>query len=208
MRAQTRHRTNVAVYEGRPVSDEAAYWAGFLLADGWVRRKCPTIHLNLAVKDVAHIEAFRDFIMPTGEVKSTHGGRCAVLRVYGVVRLLPLLERFGIVERKSHGHPMPDLDEAEFWPFVRGFFDGDGHIGHHSSYWHIVFAGRGDFLSWLHLEIKSRLDVGGSLCATKKRSHRLAFCSAQARLLAAHLRGSPSLGRKQQTIIQATGETA
>ena len=60
-----RHVVSYAELEARPCSPAIAYWAGFLLADGYVREKCPCLIVELASGDRKHLAALGLFLAPT-----------------------------------------------------------------------------------------------------------------------------------------------
>lgn len=37
---------------------ESCYWAGFILADGFLRKDSPTLHIKLSKKDIEHLYNF------------------------------------------------------------------------------------------------------------------------------------------------------
>lgn len=40
----------------------SCYWAGFILADGYIRKDSPTLHIKLSSKDVLHLNKFQECI--------------------------------------------------------------------------------------------------------------------------------------------------
>lgn len=114
---------------------EAAYWVGFLMADGCVmvsRTGQCTIALSLVKTDKSHVDAFRTFIgsnakleftPPRGYVGSQGQYRLSITSK----QMAANLNQYGIVPRKSTREQVILLDNnADFW---RGVVDGDGWIG-------------------------------------------------------------------------------
>lgn len=117
------------------------YWLGFFLADGCLTRNknsgTRVVALSLAVADIAHVEAFRDFIGSTHPVRvesnsrpggfgESNGTPLARL-VIASDALADSLERLGIQERKSMREVMPAAlaGSLDAW---RGAIDGDGWV--------------------------------------------------------------------------------
>jgi hypothetical protein len=117
------------------VTQESAYWIGFLLADGGIAKSRPLLCLSLAAVDEGHVKKFRCFL------KSGH----ALIRVAAksypnqnngpTVRLsvqsnaiITDLARFGVVPQKSAIAHLGNGLEADRHAW-RGIIDGDGHIG-------------------------------------------------------------------------------
>jgi len=106
-------------------SDDAAYWLGFLLADGAIVGN--TISLCLQEKDSFHLEKFRQFVGGSQailKIESTNSCRYA----FQSAKITNKLKEFGITERKSHTASVHSSlsNNVHFW---RGMIDGDGSIG-------------------------------------------------------------------------------
>jgi len=115
------------------ITEEAAYWIGFLMADGCItdRGHSTYINLMLASKDAGHVEAFQRFLgsnhkigleKARGFAGSTGGSKLSVASK----RLAAILARYGVVPRKSHTTKVIGLEHnRDFW---RGVVDGDGWV--------------------------------------------------------------------------------
>ena len=110
-------------------TEAAAYWLGFVYADGCVHPERNVLTMNLSVKDKDHTEKF----------VSWAGGVCRELHSpsmhAGVARaeirsalMLKSLQSHGVTPRKSGNIRMPALDGKLVRHFIRGYFDGDGCI--------------------------------------------------------------------------------
>ncbi len=123
--AATRHTLNEQAFD--TITDESAYWIGFLMADGSINHRsgAPEIALVLSSKDIGHIQLFRHFLGSTHaitNVPTTQAVRFAV-RSH---KLVAALERYGIVSNKSFTARVIELENnLHFW---RGVIDGDGYI--------------------------------------------------------------------------------
>lgn len=119
---------------------EAAYWLGFLYADGCLTKE-GGVNLLLNSKDSPHLERFRDFlksnsvieirrdaIRKDGEVVNMQ--ETCKIRINDI-KLYTYLDRLGCTPRKTSTLTFPTTDQVpkEFVPdFIRGIFDGDGCI--------------------------------------------------------------------------------
>lgn len=110
------------------VKDEyAAYWLGFIFADGSVVGN--VLRVDLSSKDKNHLYKLRRFLQSSQPLyerknRNTHGlAICSKMTVSN-------LHQLGCMPRKTY-----DLSYPDFLPqnlerhFIRGFFDGDGSIG-------------------------------------------------------------------------------
>lgn len=115
------------------VTEESAYWIGFLMADGCVFGN-NLVKLSLATVDRPHVEKFRDFLGSGHKVsdrpnESSYGGGGEMISVIQVKSksLVSDLACFGVTPRKSRTATVIGLeDNSDFW---RGMIDGDGTIG-------------------------------------------------------------------------------
>jgi len=117
---------------------ESCYWAGFVAADGWVgsNHKKKKICINLAIKDIAHLQKMSIFMGRAKEaVRNKSSGyfgkrldQC-VLEVGNKQIVLDLVSNFNVVQAKSLTLLPPiniPIDLAKH--YIRGYFDGDGCI--------------------------------------------------------------------------------
>lgn len=117
-------------------NEEKSYWAGFILADGCLRKtKNGSFELKivLALKDVEllylfkkHLESkhmVRIFNQYSKKTKKTYK-RCSLVIVRKKI-VKDLIEN-GIFIEKSHKIEIPNLTRDNMRHFIRGLFDGDG----------------------------------------------------------------------------------
>lgn len=113
------------------VTPEAAYWAGFLFADGCV---CGSYFaVELAAQDRAHLELFRSFLGSAHKITSVRrpgralGGLDFVRLQIFSKRIVCVLSHYGVIPKKTATARVPKslALNADFW---RGVLDGDGSI--------------------------------------------------------------------------------
>lgn len=122
-------------------TEEKAYWLGFIMADGCMyERQNPvgsryTLSIKLKSTDIEHLEKFKQAIEYDGTVKIITSKRnetvtcSAEIRVNSYKMCTDLIGH-GIIPRKSGVECIPSTVPSELTVhFIRGFVDGDGHIG-------------------------------------------------------------------------------
>lgn len=120
----------------KPLTEESAYWIGFLMADGCIYQRgknCNTIILSVHAKDQKHIEKFRDFVSPqqpikvVAEYKTSYGITSVASIQISSVPLVNSLKFYGVVAKKSFVAEAKNGIEnnMHFW---RGVMDGDGTL--------------------------------------------------------------------------------
>lgn len=116
-------------------SEIKAYLLGFFVADGCIYDK-NRFGLCIAEQDLYIINLFKNTIAPDSFVKITNNTKGAknrqrqlFLRISSE-EIVKDLSKYGIVERKTFKPiDLPNLTEDLKWHFIRGYFDGDGHLG-------------------------------------------------------------------------------
>lgn len=149
---------------------ESCYWAGFLAADAWVgsNHKKKKIYVELAVKDIAHLYKMciflkrqKDAVKLKTITKNNNIYRECVLEVGNKQIVYDLVNNFNIVQAKSFILKPPHKMPKELIKyFIRGYFDGDGHIGIHNDL--IVFnivSGSKNLLEWIMQIINEEINI-------------------------------------------------
>jgi len=115
------------------ITEESAYWLGFLMADGNIchtKQGSPLISLCLHRKDEQHLIHFRSFL--GSDHPLTRGANNSLKLNIRSTLLAKRLQKYGILPRKSLVAKVSTdlLFNRHFW---RGVVDGDGSIGIYSS---------------------------------------------------------------------------
>ena len=113
-------------------TEEQAYWFGYIMADGYNHVSGRLLQFTQAEQDKEMVYKLRDFF--------GHGGICItdnsvhenlqnlyMLSIYSR-ELSNNLTSLGCHNKKSLDMVFPKISDYLFWPFVRGYFDGDGCI--------------------------------------------------------------------------------
>lgn len=110
---------------------DKAYFLGLLVADGSVTHRCLSILLQES--DTLILKIFQKYIQDNSnlyfkESKNIKHSNTNTLSIYSY-NIVNSLAKWGIIPNKCHKTYFPDIPE-KFWShFIRGIFDGDGHIG-------------------------------------------------------------------------------
>lgn len=137
-------------------TEEKAYWLGFLYADGCICKNLSNLKMSLAlsIKDIEHLEKFRNFLKTDAPIQSYNGNHNnTYCRLSLTDRHLceQLIEK-GIYERKTEIITFPTfLDESLIRHFIRGYVDGDGCITYH-----------------IHNQNQNRFVFSIKICSTKE----------------------------------------
>ena len=125
-RASPRSNYNIKFFSDH--NENSCYWAGFILADGCIRKN--VLHIKLSKKDKSHLEKFLKSIESNYTIKDYEndysGASC--VSISGNWYKSDLFNNFGITERKTFEVKYPNIPEKYDKHFIRGIFDGDGCI--------------------------------------------------------------------------------
>lgn len=108
------------------MTEESAYWAGFLAADGNVSGN--RVRLYLGAIDIDHLIKFKEFLKSEHTIgESEKFNRCSLEFANKHIRA-DLENLFNITPRKSLTLKFPSIPMYLVNHFLRGYFDGDGTI--------------------------------------------------------------------------------
>lgn len=164
----------------------AAYWLGFMYADGCVLpRDCrgygeQEFQLQLAIQDLEILEKFKEDLQSTYPItydKSKHlkniNSQVMARCKYRSQKTVEDLKKLGCIEKKSLILQFPTEEQVPsslINHFIRGYFDGDGSISstRYKNYqaYNISFVGTQDFIN----KLSNILNIG-SVCPDKRKTN-------------------------------------
>ena len=117
------------------ITEESAYWAGFLMADGtvFIKGESHKVVLGLSSADIGHLNKFRDFIGSSRKIIeysfiNRDGNKQSVCSIaISSHQIVEDLGRFGVIPHKTSRECVSESLKynRHFW---RGMMDGDGHM--------------------------------------------------------------------------------
>lgn len=122
---------NESFFAGIESDPLAAYWAGFIAADGNIKKDSQTLRIGLGALDAGHLEQFLKHIGSNHPIRRTtrrypsRTTECATVEI-GSKSFAKDLGAIGIVPAKTFCFDWPDLPDEAARHFLRGYFDGDG----------------------------------------------------------------------------------
>lgn len=132
-------------------TEQKAYLLGFVFADGYIESNERCLTFNINKRDIDLFDKISDEVDYKGKYSKSSTKNC--IRIYlSSVHLVGKLKEYGINRNKTNSLRMPKLDNEDLYRhFLRGYFDGDGHIGKRQCA--LVIGSHGflrDFLSYLN----------------------------------------------------------
>ena len=149
-------------------TEEKAYWAGFIAADGNIRKDFLKMRIELNIQDYCHLEKFKKSIEGENPIKESIRPKnhscyidvnckefCLALNNLGITpkKSLTLKIEFDLIPKELRSH------------FIRGYFDGDGSINKYSregknyNEWEISFTSSKDFLNQILKELNKKRNL-------------------------------------------------
>lgn len=105
-----------------------AYILGFIYADGYIESNERTLTFNINLKDIDVLEKIRKCINSNGNYAKSSTPNCVRLHLSSV-KIVKSLKEIGVTRNKTKTIKFPKIKEELYRHFLRGYFDGDGHIG-------------------------------------------------------------------------------
>ena len=110
-------------------SNDMAYFLGFFCADGHLDTKRNTIYFQLHKKDDYILQIFYDYFEYNGPLHYRKNTNNVQFNIFSK-EITQDLKNFGLTNHKSQELKwIEQIPEQYISHFVRGYFDGDGHVG-------------------------------------------------------------------------------
>lgn len=108
------------------LTEESAYWLGFIFADGCVRPELNMLVVQIQLKDKPHLELLHSKI--GGSIKVNPSSKNSATLSVSSKKIIKDLISYGCTKAKSLTLQFPDLPLNLIPSFIRGYLDGDGCI--------------------------------------------------------------------------------
>lgn len=113
---------------------ETAYWAGFMMGDGWIIKRGNTYRfgLGLCIQELIHLEKFCQAIKLDKKYIKIKNNKCRN-KTHQLCyieltdkNLLNHLSKWGVILNKTHNYLEPNIKDELLGDYIRGWFDADG----------------------------------------------------------------------------------
>ena len=173
--------------------DLKAYLLGFFLADGCITmnsgcKNSYKLSINISEKDKDLVKLYQETICPNNKIVISHYTKGAVNRKptwqikWTSNKMKEDLSKFNISVRKTNDltfeFPFDKLDSKLYFSFIRGFFDGDGHLSYEKDKIQFTFAFYATselFLNQLGTIFQKEFNINYSITSNKKKNLNL-YC--------------------------------
>ena len=165
-------------------NEQAAYWFGFLYADGSIYRN--TIRLCLKETDASHVKAFRAFLESNAPIfidakrsspYNTKRQNCIEVSDVHTARRLQGLGL--VVGRTCPEHTIDNVPDCSVHHWIRGFFDGDGSARKSQS---ISLCGDPIILAWIRKIAANTAGTNPNLAISKHKTANVHYLYFTGRL--------------------------
>ena len=114
-------------------SPEAAYWFGFLIADGYFSNK--RLEIEVARVDLKHLKVLSTYL-ETSNIHLVKNNTQARLTIIDRHVIPKIRQKFGIKDKKTYNplEKLPYLSGELLCCFLAGLIDGDGHVSSNQSF--------------------------------------------------------------------------
>lgn len=117
-------------------SEEKAYFLGFICADGSINERNGKLSFTLNPKDINILYKFRSMLkinIPISQRTYNDKRNNSKINTSGIQiysrKIINDLSLLGVNQNKSNTLDLPNINKNLIRHFIRGMFDGDGHIG-------------------------------------------------------------------------------
>lgn len=147
-------------------TQEKAYILGLLYADGYHNKQKNTISITLQEEDKHILDEINLLIQNTHPLIFVNNKKykeswknCYKLLITNS-HMSCVLEKYGLLQNKSLILKFPDwLDKSLQRHFIRGYFDGDGHISKQQYKYNMSIVGTQDFCDGISTIIEKELQL-------------------------------------------------
>jgi hypothetical protein len=110
-------------------NEKSCYWAGFIMADGCIRKNRNTLLLHLQSKDLCHLISFVVALRSNHPIYFNKHDNAYSFQIDSKQIVADLKRNFAIVPHKTITATFPkNLPKRFYNHFIRGVFDGDGSV--------------------------------------------------------------------------------
>lgn len=126
-------------------TEEKAYILGFIMADGYVSSNGRTLSIAIAQKDVDILHKINAAMVSSANINiKKHKPENQLVLNLCSVKLVSSLGLYGVVKNKTSTIKFPQIKDFDMYKhFIRGYFDGDGYIGHQQC---VITTGSKEFV--------------------------------------------------------------
>jgi intein/homing endonuclease len=129
-------------------NSDSCYWAGFILADGYIRKNRNTLHIKLKKSDDLHLLKFLKSLCADDHKIHYSESYCYIDICSDKIKH-DLLMYFDITSKKTYTAIISKkIPNSHMRDFIRGYFDGDGCITYTTTHT-ISFVGTFEVLDFL-----------------------------------------------------------
>ncbi|SFI73555.1 LAGLIDADG-like domain-containing protein [Bacillus sp. 71mf] len=107
-------------------SNNMAYILGFFIADGVIAKNCHTVSISQKEKEI--LEDIKKEIKSNQPLCKNKNTDVYMLNLNSKIMKNDLIDIHGITPCKSYDVQFPYVPEEFLHHFIRGYFDGDGHV--------------------------------------------------------------------------------
>ena len=196
---QNRLRCDETIFDSID-NEESSYWLGFLYADGNISSTGNRLEVHLSIKDLNHLEKFRQFLKLSTEIRTginSQGNGFCHLSIRNK-HLWNTLNNLGCSPRKSLILKFPKLEifkgdlqrkKELIKCFIRGYIDGDGCLSIYKQQNSIItelnIVGTEEFLISINKLFKNKGYIRNKSCKNwENKAFSLSFSPVISRKIA------------------------
>ncbi|MBF8984688.1 hypothetical protein IZY60_14185 [Lutibacter sp. B2] len=190
-------------------TNNKAYWLGFILADGCLKKDTNQLSIGLSYKDRKHLEKFRTEIKsnkPISNEKATVKNkihRTSYFRINNKKMYNDLL-KYNVCNNKSCNEKPVILEQQYSSHYIRGIYDGDGWISWGKGWSELGFGMGYEILSFIRDNFEKYAGVKNYKIIPYKKIYRYRLTSKKEILKALNYmydNGNVYLDRKHERFL-------